>query len=483
MGVSQDSDGAETVVEEVATTWFSRLGHPHWFVWLGAGVAILLLASAVDLPLAYRASNHLQQERAGLTSTWDHDQRSGVSVAALTKLRQELKQVHQEAWWSPGFWTQSPQAALTRLQQATTATWSKALGEGRHTADLDLHNYRRFVGKNASWLSPEETQGDAHWSAELAQASTPGRIQSLAARWASKLNQAQQAVKASQAAAAAAVAAAKGTKGLLGQATALGATAKSDGISQLAVPEDASLLQQALASGKSGLAESGALSQQLSALQAEIGLDQQVAGLKQSVMELVDQAAFEEIPGYTAFLAQYQAADGAFRASQTPAQMDAVLVSLTSLEQGVQPALESNSCGHTSYSGKSIYISLTWQEMIFYDNGCEVNATPVTTGRPGESTPTGTFSIFLKASPLEFVSGYGPGSPNYYTPFLASYAMEFLSGGYYIHNAPWEPADAFGPGSEDDLAVASHGCVHTPIAALAWAYSWTSTGTPVVVSG
>jgi len=60
--------------------------------------------------------------------------------------------------------------------------------------------------------------------------------------------------------------------------------------------------------------------------------------------------------------------------------------------------------------------------------------------------------------------------------------MEFLAGGYYIHNAPWEPADAFGPGSEDNLTDASHGCVHTPLATLAWAYSWTPLGTPVVIS-
>ena len=39
--------------------------------------------------------------------------------------------------------------------------------------------------------------------------------------------------------------------------------------------------------------------------------------------------------------------------------------------------------------------------------------------------------------------------------------MEFRGGGFFIHDAPWEPTTAFGPGSENGVD-ASHGCVHMP---------------------
>jgi len=120
--------------------------------------------------------------------------------------------------------------------------------------------------------------------------------------------------------------------------------------------------------------------------------------------------------------------------------------------------------------------------MIFYDNGCVVNATSVTTGRPQLPTPTGTFSIFLKEGPVEIISGYPPSSPSYYTPVMIQYVMEFLSGGYFIHNAHWEATDDYGPGSQYDNVIASHGCLHTPLATMAWAYSWTPIGTPVVIT-
>jgi len=59
--------------------------------------------------------------------------------------------------------------------------------------------------------------------------------------------------------------------------------------------------------------------------------------------------------------------------------------------------------------------------------------------------------------------------------------MEFAKGGYFIHDAPWEGSGSYGPGGEDNLSAASHGCVHTPTPVMQWAYSWTPIGTPVVI--
>jgi lipoprotein-anchoring transpeptidase ErfK/SrfK len=63
--------------------------------------------------------------------------------------------------------------------------------------------------------------------------------------------------------------------------------------------------------------------------------------------------------------------------------------------------------------------------------------------------------------------------------------MLYDYGGYFIHNAWWEAQDAFGPGSQDEVAqdYASHGCVHVPTALMPWLYSWTPVGTPVIISG
>ncbi|MGB6772360.1 MAG: L,D-transpeptidase, partial [Candidatus Dormiibacterota bacterium] len=191
---------------------------------------------------------------------------------------------------------------------------------------------------------------------------------------------------------------------------------------------------------------------------------------------------FEGTANAPSFQAQYSASKAAFLGAKTVSALGVARSNLLNLQTKVEAALAMDQCGHNRIAGKSIYVSISLQEMVFYDNGCVVNATPVTTGRPQLPTPTGTFSIFLKEGPVEFVSGYPPSSPYYYSPVMIQYAMEFLSGGYFIHNAPWEDTDDYGPGSQDDNVIASHGCVHTPLATMAWAYTWTSIGTPVVIT-
>jgi lipoprotein-anchoring transpeptidase ErfK/SrfK len=454
----------------------------RWRRWAFAGVAVLLLAAAVDLPLAYAGSGGLGRQAHNLDLTFTRYQQEGVPVAALSPLRQKLAQAQSQPWFSPAFWLDSRQATISGVRQSTAVVWSAAMAERRHQAQSYLTEYRSFVAENNAWLNSSAVGRSSPWPAQLARASTPAHLQTLALEWKLALGQAKKSANSSAVAAAASVTLAASSTELPDQATAAEKLAAGDGLSALQVPGDASALQQALAGGLKGTAQAKALAQQLEALRAEIGLQGQVTSLNQTVLGLVDQAVFEQVPSSSAFQAQDSAAKGALQAAQTVQELGSAQGTLSALQGKVQAGLAANQCGHSTSSGKSIYLSISLQEMIFYDHGCVVNATPVTTGRPQGPTPTGTFSIFLKRSPLEFISGYAPGSPDYYTPFLAQYAMEFLAGGYYIHNAPWEPADAFGPGSEDNLTDASHGCVHTPLATLAWAYSWTPLGTPVVIS-
>jgi lipoprotein-anchoring transpeptidase ErfK/SrfK len=105
-------------------------------------------------------------------------------------------------------------------------------------------------------------------------------------------------------------------------------------------------------------------------------------------------------------------------------------------------------------------------------------STDVTTGMPALPTPTGQFHILAKYSPYRFVSPWPRGSPYYYDPLWVDYAMLFANGGYFIHDAWWQPN--FGPGA--NVKTGSHGCVNVPPPAMPALYSWARVGDNVVVT-
>src|SRR5262249_30949534 len=113
-------------------------------------------------------------------------------------------------------------------------------------------------------------------------------------------------------------------------------------------------------------------------------------------------------------------------------------------------------------------------------NGCPFLTTPVTTGRPALPTDRGTFHIFAKYPSYHMISPWPPGSPFWYHDAWVYNAMEFVSDGTFIHNAGWQPADTYGPGSQYG-PYASHGCVHVPDGPLARLYAWAAIGTTVTV--
>ncbi len=446
-------------------------------------VGVLVLAVAAEMSFAYVSASQLRGQATRLRTLWDRDQKQGVTVAQLTPLRTQLGSLNLHDWYWPGFLTQSASSTVSHLQTRTEQIWQSSLQRSRHKASAYLTDYRRYLKTNQAWLPKSDHAPSPTYASRLSRGRTPGAFLSLSSQLALKLQQAQAAVKAAQAKAVQLVAAAESQGGLLAEASKLESIAQSDNLSPLTVPQTAAGYRSALSSNHNPAASQAALAQAISQLQAEVGLNDQVSTADRSLLLQVDQAGAEQIPNSQTYLSQYHADHSALLAARTAAQLAAVQTSDASLAQTVQQALSANQCGHSSISGKSIYISLSLQEMVFYDNGCEVNATPVTTGRPQLPTPTGTFSIFDKQSPYVFISPWPPGSPFWYPTSPVNWVMEFDQGGYYIHDAPWEPTSAYGPGSEYDLAdVASHGCVQTPTAAMQWAYSWTPMGTPVVIS-
>jgi len=140
-----------------------------------------------------------------------------------------------------------------------------------------------------------------------------------------------------------------------------------------------------------------------------------------------------------------------------------------------QPAV-SYACG--TGAAHLIDVDLTTQELVAEAGGQVVLSTPVTSGMPGLRTPTGCFSIYRKLTNTVFTSPWPLGSQYYYSPMQVAYAMEFLSGGFFLHTDPNEPDSAFGPGSEDG-PDASHGCVHVPLDVMTQLFPWAPDGTVV----
>jgi hypothetical protein len=136
------------------------------------------------------------------------------------------------------------------------------------------------------------------------------------------------------------------------------------------------------------------------------------------------------------------------------------------------------SVAQTSTCTKQIEVNLTTQYLVASTCDIAELAAPITSGRAGLRTPTGTFSIYLKKRNVYFISRWPRGDPNYYPPMFVAYAMEFLDGGYYLHSDPDEPEGAYGRGSENG-PYRSHGCVHVPYSVMESLFAWTPNGTTV----
>ena len=149
-------------------------------------------------------------------------------------------------------------------------------------------------------------------------------------------------------------------------------------------------------------------------------------------------------------------------------------------KQALASAIFTRQMSPVSYNagvGKLIVISLSRQVLTAYQDGAAVMTTFVATGRPQLPTPPGVYRVFHKYSPYKFISPWPYGSPYWYPSAWTSFAMEFIAGGYFIHDAPWR--SWYGPGS--NLYNGTHGCVNVPYSPMSFLWNWTPMGTTVVV--
>jgi lipoprotein-anchoring transpeptidase ErfK/SrfK len=164
------------------------------------------------------------------------------------------------------------------------------------------------------------------------------------------------------------------------------------------------------------------------------------------------------------------------------ASMDQTSTTTPSLSSSTAPPAP-----NISTPGKVILVSLSKQWLWAYTNKVAIFNTPVTTGQPGLETPTGTYPVLSKIKDKTFISPWPPGDPNYYSPEHTNYALYFLDGGFYIHDAPWRKV--FGPGSnvphtapDGTQETGSHGCVNVPTSAGAWLYDFAPVSTTIMIT-
>ena len=422
---------------------------------------------------------------ASLRAQWSAQEAEGLPAASVAPLAAQLAaQEPTSPWWSPAWLRDTGLPLVARLREQTATAWQAALAGQRTNAQAVIDQWSTFSAQQSQWLSSDATTSASQWPAQLAAAATPNAIEQLAASWTRFISSQRTAVIAAQTAKLdTELQSAGGPTKVLASAQRLVATARADNLDAGATAALAAELSAEMAANQDASATAEQLLTAVTTLQALVDLNNQVSGQVRPLLWQVDQAEAESTPDAAGFAAKLTGIQAQFAAARETADLNAVETAISTLQGQVSAELTANQCGHTAVgSGKVITISLSLQEMVFWQDGCEVQATPVTTGRPALPTPTGRFHVFYKTTPFQMISPWPQGSPYYYNPTWVTWVMEFDSGGYFIHDAYWESPGAYGPGSNDNLAAASHGCVHTPTSVMQWAYSWTPIGTPVVIS-
>jgi lipoprotein-anchoring transpeptidase ErfK/SrfK len=91
---------------------------------------------------------------------------------------------------------------------------------------------------------------------------------------------------------------------------------------------------------------------------------------------------------------------------------------------------------------------------------------PISTGKPGDDTPNGTYLAMDRTNPEEMI---GPGYD-----VLVPWSVRFTLSGDFMHDAYWSVG-------EQGFANVSHGCVNASPTDAAWFYSLSRRGDILIV--
>ena len=447
-----------------------------------AGLTVMLVAAGASIT-AVASNRHSQfmSEAQSLQSQWQTDVAEGVPAASIAPLQSMLQSSmdHRSTWWSPHWWGATGQPLIDSLRHDTQMAWNAAMVSARTRAQAAVDAWNQLNQQLGSFVPASVSGAASAWPAQITAASTPGELERMARTWLTAVSTAHTAAQTAQLNSE--VSNFGGVAGLIAEAQHDLAVANGDNLDSGNVADLVSQVQNQFQNGNDASAPMQQLVTATKELEDLIALNNTVGGMIRPIELTADQASAEGTPNASSFQSQYSSLQSSYYGARTTAQLTALQGQLNTLQSGINAELAANVCGHNVGSGKVITINLTLQEGVFYQDGCVVRATPVTTGRPQLRTPTGNFSIFYKKSPFEFFSPWPMGSPFYYPPTWTSWVMEFADGGYFIHDAWWEPSYEYGPGGEDS-AGASHGCIHIPTDVMQWLYGWTPNGTPVIIT-
>ena len=118
-------------------------------------------------------------------------------------------------------------------------------------------------------------------------------------------------------------------------------------------------------------------------------------------------------------------------------------------------------------------------QMQVFSNGSLLRTIPITTGKEGFTTRSGTKVIiekFLEKRMNSETVGIGRGDPEFYDLDDVEYAMRVTYSGEFIHAAPWSE-------SSQGSANVSHGCTGMSTANAGWLYDLTRRGDVVEYTG
>jgi lipoprotein-anchoring transpeptidase ErfK/SrfK len=112
--------------------------------------------------------------------------------------------------------------------------------------------------------------------------------------------------------------------------------------------------------------------------------------------------------------------------------------------------------------------STATHHMHVYRNGHLLHTWPISTGRPGDDTPNGTYLTIDKGNPVLMT---GPGYS-----LEVPWSVRFTWTGDYLHDAYWSVG-------EQGVVNVSHGCVNMAPANAQTYYEMENPGDPVTISG
>ena len=116
----------------------------------------------------------------------------------------------------------------------------------------------------------------------------------------------------------------------------------------------------------------------------------------------------------------------------------------------------------------TVAASTSSHHMAVYRDGKVFARWPISTGRPGDDTPNGTYLTIEKGNPVDMK---GPGYS-----IEVPWSVRFTWSGDYLHDAYWSVG-------EQGFTNVSHGCVNMPPADAEIYYKMAVPGDPVTITG